>query len=364
MKFFGLGLLLFLLNCISVFSIQKIDNSTKANELYLSAIQSINNGKYDDAIDKCDSAMLLNPEPIAYPYEKALALYKKDNFEEAVKILDSLTNHKEVNPQIYQLLGNSYDAMNNGEKSLEIYKNGLAKFPKSGRLYYEIGINYISQKDIRKALSSWENGIFIDPQFANNYLILSKYYFQSGFSCWAVIYGEIFINLTESNLKSKEMSHLLFDFFKKSFYFQKDSMHTIQFTTSMITSTVKRPNKDLPFDMAYQSVMQEAAKDILPADTSQFSIDVLYQIRKKFIELWYAENLDVTFPNVLLDWHKKLIEQGIFEVYNYFLFNEAAVEETKSWIGRNQLKVKRFQEEIQNNLLLIDDKHLLYRHQY
>ncbi|MBI5324857.1 MAG: hypothetical protein HZB41_06235, partial [Ignavibacteriae bacterium] len=254
--------------------------------------------------------------------------------------------------------------MNDGEKSLEVYSNGLLKFPRSGRLYYEIGLNYFSQKEMRKALSNLEKGVFYEPAFSNNYSILSKYYFMSGFTAWSVLYGEIFINLTESEFKSKEMSKLLFDYYKKSFYFLKDSLYTIQFTTNMITSSVKRPNKDLPFDMAYQSVMQEASKGILPTDTSLFTIDILYQLRKKFIELWFAENLDVTFPNVLFDWHKNLIENDLFEVYNYFLFNEASSVESKSWLGKNQLKIKRFQTDIQKNFLKIDEKHFLYKYQY
>ncbi len=364
MNHFTIIILFFIINCISLLSAQDIDSTQKANELYLNAIQSINSGKYDSAISECDSAMGLDSKPIAYPYEKAFALYKKNQFDEAIKILDSLTNHVEVNPQIYQLLGNSYDALDNAEKSLEVYKNGLSKFPKSGRLFYEIGINYIAQKEVRKALSYWENGIINEPQYSNNYFILSKYYYKAGFTVWSVLYGEIFSNLTESEFKAKEMSHLLFDFYKKSFYFLKDSAFTIQFTTNMITSPIKRPNKDLPFDMAYQSVMQDAAKGILPADTLSFSIDILYQLRKKFIELWYAENLEKTFPNVLFDWHKMLIEEDIFEVYNYFLFNEGAPDETKSWVSRNQLKIKRFKELIQENMLKIDENHFLNMYQY
>lgn len=351
-------------NYIQLLFSQGIDSTQKANELYLEAIQSINSGKYNDAISKCDSAMLFNPKPIAYPYEKALALYKKNQFDDVIKILDSLTNHREVNPQVFQLLGNSYDALDNAEKSLEVYKNGLIKFPKSGRLYYEIGINYIAHNEARKALSYWENGIINEPQYSNNYFILSKYYNLSGFTAWSVIFGEIFSNLTESDFKAKEMSHLLYQFYKNSFYFLKDSTLTIQFTTSMITSPIKRPNKDLPFDMAYQSVMQDAAKGILPADSLNFSIDILYQLRKKFIELWFAENLDKTFPSVLFDWQKKLIEEDIFEVYNYFLFNDGAPEETKSWVSRNQLKIKRFQSLIRENFLKIDENHFVNKHQY
>ena len=361
-----LTIVIFLLlsNCISLLSTQSIDSSKIANELYLNAIQSINAGKYDDAISRCDSAMGFNPKPLAYPYEKALALFKKNQFEDASKVLDSLTNHVEVNPQVYQLLGNCYDALGNSEKALEIYKNGLIKFPKSGRLYYEMGINYIEQKEGRKAISNWENGVINDPQYPNNYLILSKYYANSGFTAWSVLLGEIFSNLNESDFKAKEISHLLYVFYRKSFYHLKDSVVSIEFTTNMITSSVKRDNKDLYFDLAYQYVMQDAARGILPSDSLMFSIDVLYQLRKKFIELWFAENLDKTFPNVLFDWHKLLIEKDIFEVYNYFLFNEGAPEETKAWVSRNQLKIQRFQTLIKENLLKIDESHFLNKRQY
>jgi hypothetical protein len=364
MKLLILVVFLIISNFISLLSSQVIDSVKKANELYLLAIQSINSGKYDEAISKCDSAMMFNPGPVAYPYEKSLALYKKNQFNDASIILDSLTGHPEVNPQVFQLLGNCYDAMDNSDKAIEVYKNGLAKFPKSGRLLFEIGLNYIAHQEVRKALGYWESGIINEPQYSNNYLVLSKYYYKAGFTAWSVIYGEIFSNISESDFKVKEISNLLFEFYKNSFYFLRDSTITIQFTTSMITSPVKRPNKDLPFDMAYQSVMQEAAKDILPADSSLFSIDILFQLRKKFIELWYAGNLDKTFSNVLFEWHKNLIDKDIFEVYNYFLFSEGAPIETKSWVSRNQLKIKRFQTQIYENFLKIDEKHFVSKHQY
>ncbi len=339
-------------------------DSAQAHNYLLRAIDSINTGKFNEAVILCDSASILDPHNIAYPYEKALAFYKLNQIDSAITILDSLTKIKTTSDQVYQMLGNCYDALGKPDIAIEIYNNGLKKFPDSGRLFMEQGLYYYNQNEISDAVNKWETGIYHDPSFSNNYYILSKFYSKSGLSIWSLLYGEIYFSIADNENKVKELNRLLFNVYEKSFYTKKDSSIIIKFTTMTITSPVKRPDIDLPFEMAYQSVMEKASDGLLPKDSSRFNIETLYKIREKFIEIWFDEKLNTKFKNVLFDWHKTLIDYNLFETYTYLLFAEARVEEFNKWVVKDQPKLKKDINELINKYpFIVDSTHFLQKYQ-
>ena len=61
-------------------------------------------------------------------------------------------DHKNVEPELFKLMGNSYDILKKPEKAYESYDAGLEKFPKAGMLYLEKENVYWNKKDFEKAL--------------------------------------------------------------------------------------------------------------------------------------------------------------------------------------------------------------------
>ena len=66
-------------------------------------------------------------------------------------------------------------------------------------------------------IEQWELGIKTDPSYAGNYYYASRYYFFTTDKVWALIYGEIFINMESYSSKTAEMKSLLLDGYKKFF---------------------------------------------------------------------------------------------------------------------------------------------------
>jgi len=160
-------LLLFLLQLSSstfAQSSKKIQALDKANH----AIELVDAGKIEEGIKLLQESEKLDPQNINYPYEIGYAYYSQSKYQHAVNILQPLLKHHNVHAKVYQLLGNSYDNLEQGDKASITYEEGLKKFPKAGNLYLEMGVLYMMKKDYENALSYYEKGIEVDPSFPSN----------------------------------------------------------------------------------------------------------------------------------------------------------------------------------------------------
>ena len=185
-------------------------NKETAKEKFTQAIELVDKGKFDEGIKLLEeSQKLYGEENFTYPYEIAYAYYHKEDYKQAVKILENaITKYKNPNARAFQLLGNAYDIMGNPKKAIEWYQTGLKKFPNSGELYLELGNLQFQKKEYAKALPFYEKGIEISPQFPSNYYRSTQIYCNSSERVWGMIYGEIFMNLERNSERTLEISKL------------------------------------------------------------------------------------------------------------------------------------------------------------
>lgn len=351
-----------LLICILVFVSQNTfsqTNKEKALEKAKEGIKLIDEGKLDESIILLEEAEKLDPEKFNYPYEKAYAYYLKQDYNKAIKILETVMEHKSVMPELFQLMGNSYDILEKPEKAFEIYDAGLKKFPNAGMLYLEKGNVYWNNKDYEKALPYYEKGIEVNPMFPSNYFRAAKIYCNSSEEVWGMIYGEIFINLERNSDRTYEISKLLFDTYKSEIKFTSETTSEVRFSKNM-TINVNDIGKDkkfkLPFSMIYEPTL-------LLAITGEKSIDLnsLNNIRQSFLKNYKTFGYDNTNPNVLFDYQNKIEESGNFEAYNYWLLSNGDKENFDKWMLNNKEKWDKFVNWFTENKIKIDDSNKFTR---
>lgn len=89
-------------------------------------------------------------------------------------------------------------------------------------------------------------------------------------------------------------------------------------------------------------------------------LNTLVQIRKKFINEFYANFSD--FNNVLFDYHKKIIEAGHFEAYNYWLFAYGNNAQANKWVKENKGKWDSFLKWKKENPIKITQENVFSRY--
>lgn len=355
-----IGLLLFITVGQIVFG---QTNKEKALAKGQEAINLMDNGKLDESIKLLEEAQKLDPDRFDYPYEMAYANYAKEDYKSAIKILEKNADHKDVTDRLFQLLGNSYDALGKSDKAFEAYDAGLKKFPNSGMIYLEKGNVHWNKKEYDKALPFYEKGIEVDPRFPSNYYRAARIYCGSTEEVWGMIYGEIFMNIERNSKRTSEISKLLFDTYKSEIKFSSDTSFSVSFSknATININDLKGPGKmKLPFGVG----VYEPTLMFSMLSTNSIDINSLDIIRNAFIDNYFKNGHDKAYPNALFSYQKQIKEAGHIEAYNHWILMKGDEDGFDKWYSTNKEKWDSFVTWFSDNGLEINDKNKFYRGQY
>lgn len=338
-------------------------NKEKALAKGQEAINLMDNGKLDESIKLLEEAQELDPEMFDYPYEMAYANYAKEDYKSAIKILEKNTDHKDVTERLFQLLGNSYDALGKSDKAFEAYDAGLKKFPNSGMIYLEKGNVHWNKKEYDKALPFYEKGIEVDPRFPSNYYRAARIYCGSTEEVWGMIYGEIFMNIERNSKRTSEISKLLFDTYKSEIKFSSDTSFSVSFSknATININELKEPGKmKLPFGVGvYEPTLMFSMLSAKSIDIN--SLDI---IRNTFIDNYFKNGHEKAYPNVLFSYQKQVKEAGHIEAYNHWILMKGDEDGFDKWHSTNKEKWDSFVTWFGDNGIKINDTNKFYSGQY
>jgi hypothetical protein len=194
-----------------------------------------------------------------------------------------------------------YKALEEVKDCEKLYKKGLKKFPKSGPLYSEYGELLWAKKDY-SAINLWEQGIQQDPAYSGNYYNAALYYFYTKDKVWSLVYGEVFVNMESLTERAAAMKQLLLDAYKEKLFSDPDLLKDADKNKSDFAKAFLQC-------MARQSSL--ASRGI--------NTEVLTMIRTRFILDWF-DKYAAKFPFRLFDYQQQLLQEGLFEAYDQWLF--------------------------------------------
>lgn len=363
MKNIIIGLSLFFTSPIYTIAQSKKDIA-QAEIYYKEAIElSRMSNSRDKAIVLLKKAEHLDPDNIDYPYEVAHVFYKQSKYLKAVQYLSRYTFHENVNEQSFELLGDSYKRLKQYDDAIDALNDGIYQFPNSGKLFHEQGVIEYRRKDYNKAMSYWEQGIKADPNFSSNYYSLAKLLSYSNETVWAVLYGEMFMNLEPTTERSEEMSQILYKTYKKSIHLNVDPTN-VQFTQDVILPSSILKDSEISFPFVYglsmvKSIVKEASNY-----NNTLSLAALNSVRQQFIAEWYKNKMNKEYPNIIFDFQNSLEKNGHIESYNYWLLMHGNASEFKEWLEENKTEFDRFVKWYENHRLKTNEKKYFSRRNY
>jgi len=247
--------------------------------------------------------------------------YYKRDYEKALQGVKSVLDRNDADVVCYQLAGNVYKALEQVKDGERAYKAGLRKFPKSGQLYSEYGELLWAKKDF-SAIDLWEKGIKEDPSCAGNYYNAALFYYYTKDKVWTLVYGEIFVNMESLTERAAAMKQLLLDAYKQKLFADPD----------LLKDADKNKNG---FVKAYLECMNKQSSLANRGVTTE----TLTMIRTRFILDWFAKYGD-TYPFKLFDYQRQLIQEGMFNAYNQWLFG--SVENLSGYDNWNKTHAEEF----------------------
>jgi hypothetical protein len=142
----------------------------------------------------------------------------------------------------------------------------------------------------------------VDPGYSGNYYNAAVFYFYTKEKVWSLIYAEIFINMESLGERGAAMKQMLLQGYKEKLFADADLMKGEEKNKSEFAKTfLQGMNKQA--SLANQGINTET----------------LTMMRTRFILDWY-ENNAVKFPFRLFDYQRQLLQEGMFDAYNQWLF--------------------------------------------
>jgi Tfp pilus assembly protein PilF len=279
-------------------------------------------GDYTNAIVVLNRALQKDPKNLDLLKDLSFDYYLQRDYAKGLDIARPLTERTDADVQCYQIAGLFYKAMDEGSACEKLYKTGIKRWPKSGVLYNEYGEVLFAKQDY-SAIKQWEKGIETDPNYSSNYYNAAKYYFFTYDKVWSLVYGEIFLNLESYSKRTAEVKELLLEGYKKLF---------------SDTDLSKNQDNKSAFAEAWLNVMTKLS----PAIAKGVTAESLTVLRTEFIIKWF-ETYPANFPFRLFDYQRQLLNQGLFDAYNQWIFGAAEnLPSFQTWINTHNEDYNRF----------------------
>lgn len=289
-------------------------------ELYNQASDAINQRDFNKAINIYVQAIRMAPQNIVLRRDLAYAYYLNGQYEQGIQIADEVIKSGIADPQTFHIASALEKANGNDKKSVRLLTDGLKQHPNSGLLHYAKGTQQLSKNNQKEALNDYLKGIQVDPNYTQNYLAAAKQLLFSKEYIWSSIYAEIFVLLEPESQKTHEGKRVLLESIR--------SMYAAQGIDYIPELKDKSKNKNVTFVEAMENTW---IQQFLVMNEQQ-SVEELIMFRTRVLIDWMSR-----YPisdHSLLVYHDRLLTQGYFEAYNYFLFG--ALDDSKvfsNWIS-------------------------------
>lgn len=297
-----------------------------AKELQETARNYMRQGDFTNAYLVLNKASVLEPKNIEITKDLALNYFFQRKYTQALEEIKPVLDRDEADDQCYQMAANCYKQLDDKKECEKIYKKGIRKFPQSGSLYNDFG-EYLWDQKSAEAIKQWEKGIDVDPNFSKNYYNACKYYYSTGGRIWSILYGETFVNMDPLGRTTPEIKSIVLESYKRLFAegdYDKSTKELGKFADAFLQTMKKQT--------------AVASGGIDP--------ETLTMIRSRFILDWYHD-YGSKFPNRLFEYHRQLLQEGMFDAYNQWLFgtvqNLAAYQNWITAHSSDNTEFNRFQ---------------------
>jgi tetratricopeptide (TPR) repeat protein len=285
---------------------------------YIRAHELLVSGNYPEAIAALKQLQKKIPYNISVNRDLAQAYYLSAQYAEAKAVLENVIKSKQADEQAYQIMVACMNALGEQQKAVPIIQNGIELYPHSGLLYRELGKLYESAGRTDDAIQAWITGAKIAPTYALNCYELCRFYSLHDKPVWVLLYGEIFLNMTQKSERSYEVKKMMINAYQ-SFFFMPDSS----------------PKYGGGFGAPTANNFHDAVKNTLIKSASVMddgvNMENLIMLRARFIMDW-EDTYVKKYPFQLFAYQDTLLRYGYYDAYNQWLLGKTVNQsEFESW---------------------------------
>ena len=349
-----------------------VDN---ADDFYLfeHAIDLYDAGQYEEALKIYESLKPKYPTEYCIPAEIALTLNTMGRYKEALKIIKPVYNKYEA--PLYTTYATSLANLGKTKQAEKILKEGIKKFPQFGLFYLDLGKLDLQKDKPYAALNNFQKTMEYMPNISESYYYAAPIEFQSNDSIkepiWGLIYAETEVLLNPGDdRKNYQMSRDMVNCYYRYCFGDGDTLNVYLTTEPYFgfqsdkddpNNLWYKPNCGWVLAGCYRVAMKQMKEQNIPVDMT--SLSSLTTFRRLMVENYFTLT-DAIFGNsmYLPIFQKKIIDAGHWDAYNCFLFQSVFESQTKEWLDQHPDEMAAFVKwYLDGNNLKLDAEHRVYK---
>ena len=308
-------------------------------------------GELQEAINKYDAALVIEPANFKAMYEKSLSLVelkKYDDAEELSKKILKESTDPEYRRLSYINYGTLLDYQDEGKKALKMYDRGIAEFPDSYLLYYNKGITLAGMRNVPDAIECMQQALQRNPYHASSHNALGRLIgTDNRISAFLSLYS--FLLIESKGQRAVDNSALLNKLLMQGVKREDGGSTTININASLLDKKNKKQEDDFSSAELLLSLM--AASNEIPdslgtqtrADTLSYKVQLLIGIigDEKRTGKGFAKNFYVPF-------FTEMKKNNLVTIASHIILSSSEDPTITGWLEKNKDDVEGFYRWFEN----------------
>ena len=144
--------------------------SDDTKQIVSNALDARQKGNYQQSLDLLQGALQKNPDLAILKYHLALTYHDMKQYDKAIPIYESIVNDPTVqSPLLYSDIASAYLATGDSDKFVSYLRKSITDFPEDLNQYSKLASYYQSQNQLDNATEVLNEGLKIEPRYADYY---------------------------------------------------------------------------------------------------------------------------------------------------------------------------------------------------
>jgi tetratricopeptide (TPR) repeat protein len=299
-------------------------------------------GKFEEAIATYDSAIASDANNYLAYYEKSLSLMKWGKFRESIDLSEWALKKfpdGEENSSFYINSGTCWDLLKNPQKALDVYEEGIKKYPEAALLYFNKAITLYNTGKIRETETALEKSIRYNPYHASSHQVMAVLKSQSNRS-YSLLAGLFFMVIEPTGQRAEGRLQLIEAAIGANVEKKDDKSITVN--VSLPDEKNKQPNDFSTMEMI---MSMSVALDHDEKNKNETRPERMQRILETAFGVLSEQEKGGGFGwEFYVPFFKDLKKQGYLETYCHVLYASADDEVNDKWLKDNSGKVEDYLE--------------------
>ncbi len=299
-------------------------------------------------ISAIDSLINVYPDDYRFKYEKAVLVINQGDITAGKKILDSLFLSGVQDEMLFQLLINVNIQVENLAQADFVLDSALSCFPNSSKILLEKGYRLLDKEKKIDAIDFFEQGIYYDPNYSDNYYPLIESYSLLDINLFAILHGEIFINSSSRDSLTLLASNKIYNTLKNAISSDFKNIKLTNREYDYAPNVVDTTNYD--FEIASQQIMKHSL-NTLNKKALNYNFDFICKLFEEFNNQWEKSIYSQKFKHPIYEYHKLLINNKLLKPYIYLIFSQGEPDNFKQYVLDNKTEFAKLVKFMSENPL-------------